>query len=54
MFQPFHPRLKRLVTAAALAAGALVVLAADLALGHIDEIEAVAATYGFRMIYGAG
>jgi hypothetical protein len=40
-----------LVTAAALAAGMLIVQAADLALAHIDEVDAVAATHGFRTIY---
>jgi hypothetical protein len=43
--------VRRVITAAVLAAAALVVEAADLALTHIDEVDAVAATEGFRTVY---
>jgi hypothetical protein len=44
--------VKRFVTAATLAMGALVVQAADFALTHIDEEGTIAkATHGFRTIH---
>lgn len=43
--------MKRLVTLAALAVGALAVPAASFALAHMDEIGGVEAARGFRTIY---
>jgi hypothetical protein len=44
--------MKPFVTAALLAAAALVVGAADFALAHIDGVDSIGATYGFLTIHG--
>lgn len=43
--------MKRLVTVAVLAVGALAVPAASLALAHMDQIGGIEAARGFRAIY---